>query len=650
MVQPVLKTTLFLLTFILSLQNLFAQPQVQPWGNMQGIRIDGQLMPFETSLSVVKKNWSTVQSTGKERQNPSYMRKGSQQIIATSIDSFYFKETINEAGKGNAKVSVQLNAKAAASIEGVYFTLSVADEYYADGSIQVNNLAPIKLSAGETALATYLQTPATSVQFISSSRQVKIIFTEATSVSLKKNKDKGFKGMQLFIPLLKGDVINGQSATKDFTIKTNGVIDKNPVTFALDTATTGRAFDGLGGNFRLQNQQTDPQVIDYCLENLRVAWGRVDMPWRFWQPAIDSNPIVQAKAGKLNMQVQKAMEMAQRLHTLGMPVILTAWSAPAWAVVGVPKFRPGADGVWGNPLDTSKTAEIYTSIADYIDYVKEQYGFEISLFSFNESDLGINIRQTGEEHATLIKGLGAYFVSRGIKTKLLLGDNSDATTYEFINPALNDVATHPYIGAISFHSWRGWDTETLQKWAAAATKLHLPLLVGEGSIDAAAWAYPAIFDEQIYALEEISLYIRLLAICQPASILQWQLTADYSPLAGGGIFGDTSALRPLQRFWNLKQLASTPKSLQAMPLKSTAKNVSAAAFGDNKKGIYTLHFVNNGASRKAIITGLPVKIKSLRLWVTDKQRPMKAGALVPVVNGKAVCMLEATSFTTLISN
>ncbi len=650
MVQPVLKTMLSFFIFIISLQNLFAQPQAQPWGNLQGIRIDGQLMPFETSLSVVKKDWSTVLSTGKERQKPTYIRKGSQQIIATSIDSFYFKETINEAGKGNATVNVQLNAKAAASIEGVYFTLSVADEYYAGGSIQVNNLAPIKLSSDETTLATYLQTPATSAQFISSSRQVKILFTEGTILSLKKSTVKGFRGMQLFIPLLKGDVKNGQATTKDFTIKANGLIDKTPVTFALDTATTGNVFDGLGGNFRLQNQQTDPQVIDYCLENLRVAWGRVEMPWRFWQPAIDSNPIIQAKGGKLNIQVQKAMEMAQRLHKLGMPVILTAWSAPAWAVVGVPKFRPGIDGVWGNPLDSTKATEIYKSIGDYIDYIKEQYGFEISMFSFNESDLGINIRQTGEEHATLIKGLGAYFISRGIKTKLLLGDNSDATTYEFIYPALNDAATHPYIGAVSFHSWRGWDTETLQKWAAAATKLHLPLLVGEGSIDAAAWAYPAIFDEQIYALEEISLYIRLIAICQPAAILQWQLTADYSPLAGGGIFGDTSALRPLQRFWNLKQLASTPQSLQAMPLKTDAKNISAAALGDNKKGIYTLHFVNNGASRKATITGLPVKIKSLRLWVTDKQRSMKAGTLVTVVNGKAICMLDATSFTTLISN
>ena len=162
------------------------------------------------------------------------------------------------------------------------------------------------------------------------------------------------------------------------------------------------------------------------------------MPWQLWQPDLNEDPIANAKAGNLNLHVQKSMEMAQRLYKMGIPVILSAWSAPAWAVIGKPKYGPSPDGVWGNPLDSSKTKEIYKSIADYIFYLKEKYNVEISLFSFNESDLGINVRQTGEEHDKLIKGLGAYFVSRGLKTKMLLGDNSDATTYEFIYPALND--------------------------------------------------------------------------------------------------------------------------------------------------------------------------------------------------------------------
>ena len=479
---------------------------------------------------------------------------------------------------------------------------------------------------------------------------LKLIFKDATRIIINNVAARNDPFIQVFIPLHTGDLENQQTVSKSFTLHASGYIDRKPVNINLNTAITGRPFEGLGGNFRLQNPKVDPEVIDYCLENLRVAWGRVEMPWSLWQPDINTDPITEAKAGRLNLHVQKSMEMAQRLYKMGMPVILTAWAPPAWAIIGKPKFRPGPDGVWGNPLDHSKTNEIYKSITDYIEYLKNEYGVEITDFSFNESDLGINIRQTGEEHAELIKGLGAYFVSRGLKTKLLLGDNSDANTYAFIDSAMSDSSTHPFIGAVSFHSWRGWDSITLQKWADAATNLHLPLLVGEGSIDAAAWAYPAIFEEQTYALKEINLYTRLLAICQPESILQWQLTSDYSPLAGGGVYGEDGPLHPTQRFWNLKQLASIPKGLYAMPIRSGSADVSSAALGDHDKGIYSIQLVNNGAARRVTLTGLPQNVKSLRVFVTNKKRGKEEATPITAKNGKANFRLEATSYVTLEVN
>lgn len=644
------KTGLAAILFFIIVQPMFSQTEVEPWGNITGIRIDGQLMAFETNISVVQNDWSQISATAKEKQRPKYSRKGDAQIISSNIDSLYFTETVTDTGKGMAAVMVSLASKADMPLEGVYYSIILPEGLLNNGSIQLNNLQPASLSGSFTALNTYLQTPASSIQFITKLQQIKINFDEPVNLHINDSRNNNKGTIQLFIPLQRGSISNGQVLTKRLYITASGIINKDPVQLVLNTKLTGRTFDGLGGNFRLQNPAVDPQVIDYCLENLRVCWGRVEMPWRFWQPAIDTNPVMQAKAGHLNPRVQKSMEMAQRLYKMGMPVILTAWFPPAWAIVGQPKFRPGADGVWGNPLDHSKTDEIYKSIADYIMYLKDQYGVEIADFSFNESDLGINIRQTGEEHAALIKGLGAYFVSRGLKTKLLLGDNSDATTYTFIDPAISDPATHPYIGAVSFHSWRGWDAATLQKWADAATTLHLPLLIGEGSIDAAAWAYPAIFEEQTYALKEINLYIRLLAICQPASILQWQLTSDYSPVAGGGVYGDKSPMRPTQRFWNLKQLASIPTGLAAMPVQSSAPDISCAALGNNNKGIYSIQLVNNSAAREVTLTGLPEKLKLLRIFVTSKTTAMQEGKAIRVVNGKANFMLEAVSYTTLQTN
>lgn len=631
-----------------SISYSFCQVQVQPWGNLEGIRISGQLFQLESNLTVIKSD-STLFYTAKERQRPHFERSGKQQIVTTNIDSTYFKESVSDLGKGKAGVNIEVTSKEEQSLKGIFFTIFLPAEITSGGSLQLNHLKPLSLDGEEMDFQKYLESPAQSIQFISKKAKYKILFTGPTKVTIRTVQTESGKRLQVFIPVEKGDMKYGQVATKQFSLEVSGIIDHSPVTFQLNTKNPGRTFIGFGGNFRLQNPKTDAEVIDYCLKNVDVRFSRVEMPWQLWQPQINGDPIAQAKSGKLNFHVQKSMEMAQRLYKMGIPVILSAWSAPAWAVVGKPKYGPSPDGVWGNPLDSTKANVIYKSIADYIVYLKENYGVEVSLFSFNESDLGINIRQTGEQHAQLIKGLGAYFASRNLKTKMLLGDNSDATTYRFIYPALNDPATHQYIGAISFHSWRGWDKEILQKWADAATELKKPLIVAEGSIDAQAWGYPQIFLESSYALNEINLYVRLLSICQPEAILQWQLTADYSLLAGGGIFGDTTKLRPTQRFWNIKQFSSTPKNLKAMTITGDKKGISVVALGDNDKGVYAIHLVNNDASRKVTVTGIPSKIKSFKLFITDKNDNMKEEKSIMVSQGKATFILQQTSFTSLFS-
>jgi hypothetical protein len=625
-----------------------AQVEVAPWGNLTGIRQEGQLLDINSSLQLVPQDWAHAKVTGRERQRPHYTRQGAQQRITTRLDSLDLTETVADASPGKATVTVNAVARADREVLGLFFALALPLQ----STIELLD-AQGKVLARRQASGPPNTTPvqASRLRIVAPTHRVEINLPELTAVLLKngEGKDQANLGPHLYLPILTGHVSKGQTAQKTYTFTASGTIDRAPIHLALNTAQPGRAFAGFGGNFRLQNPKGDPQVIDYCLNNMRVAYGRVEMPWQFWQPNLTQDPTAAAKQGQLHPHVRESMEMAQRLGKLGMPVIVTAWSAPQWAVVGDQGngTGPGRDGRWGAPLNQANMTASYKSIADYLVYLKEQYGLEADMFSFNESDLGINIRQTGQEHNELIKGLGAYFVSRGLKTKLLLGDNSDATSYEFIYPALRDPAARPYIGAVSFHSWRGWDTETLQKWPAAAKELNLPLLVGEGSIDAQAWGYPQVFEEPTYAQEEISLYMRLLTICQPLSILQWQLTSDYSPLAGGGIFGNNAPLHPTQRFWNLKQLAATPKDVAFMPLTADRPNVSCAAMGNAAKGVYAVHVVNNGASRQVTLTGLPDKMKTLRRYVTDQKNNMKEGSRVTVAKGQARFTAAATSYTTL---
>lgn len=76
-----------------------------------------------------------------------------------------------------------------------------------------------------------------------------------------------------------------------WNLHASGVIDHSDAEITLDMQNPGSLFAGFGGNFRLQNPAADPKVIDYCLENLRVAYGRVEFPWRLWQPEEESDPI-----------------------------------------------------------------------------------------------------------------------------------------------------------------------------------------------------------------------------------------------------------------------------------------------------------------------------------------------------------------------
>jgi len=625
---------------------VFAQTEVEPWGNITGMRIGGQLIPFETNLSLVNNNWSAIKSTAQERQRPKYMRDDNKQIITTKIDSVNFIETIEDDKEGTVNINVAVSSNGVVKKDAVFFVVALPLADYASAIINQHGVGAPRTYLSN--LDVDITFTAADVSFISKSRKLEFVFDKPTEIIFKKDIDIANKTARVYISLADADSQKDSAVQKNFSIKASGVIDNRAVTFKLNTAKEGRPFDGFGGNFRLQNPKADPQVIDYCLQNLRVAWGRVEFPWRFWQPEDSIDPVAAAKNGKLNLHVQQSMEMAARLGKMGIPIILSGWFPPQWAVVGKMNMRP-QNGVWGNQLDSTKMPEIYKSITDYILYLKNNYGVEVALFSFNESDLGINVRITPLEHDALIKGLGAYFKSHGLATKMLLGDNSDATTYEFIYPALHDPEARPYIGAISFHSWRGCDNETLKKWKAASDEIKVPLIVGEGSIDAAAWNYPSIFQEQIYIMKEIDLYIRLLAVCQPLAILQWQFTSDYSPLAGGGIFGDNGPLRPTQRFWNFKQFASTPKGLFAMPITCDRPNITVAALGDNKKKTYTIHIVNNGASRNAVITGVPASVKSMNIYTTDKNDAVKKGALLKVVNGSVKFHLVDESFTTLIS-
>ncbi|KAA6341206.1 hypothetical protein EZS27_010985 [termite gut metagenome] len=626
----------------LFLPRLSAQIEVMAWGNMTGIRVEGQLMEFESDIRIVGKGWTNIKATGREKQRPNYHRDGQSQIVKTEIDKIRFTQTVEDKSKGLVAVSLTYVSDTTLNAEGIYFCINLPDKRYANGTLQVGSSKAISIRELNAKSPTY---SGSTITVESPDQKLQLNLASGTTAFLKKETGHT---TTLYVQVAKS-IKKKQSGKLNFTIHAIGKIDTNPAEIQLDTKNPGRIFAGLGGNFRLQNPRVDPQVITYCLDNLRVSWGRVELPWSGWQPDENTDPIVEARAGRLNPRVENAAKMAQRLAAKGIPVIVSCWFPPVWAIDGDPRKYVRRGGVQAYKLDPSKQEKIYKSLADYLVYLKQEYGVEAAAYSFNESDLGIDVLHTGQEHAEFIKGMGKHIASRGLATKMLLGDNSDATTFDFILPAMNDPETHKYIYAVSFHSWRGCDDETLHKWAALSRTLNVPLIVGEGSTDASAHVYPEIFAEFTFALYEINLYTRICAICQPLSIIQWQLTSDYSILWGEGVYGSTGPLRPTQRYWNLKQLASTPENVFAIPFVCNKEEVNCAAYGNAAGGEYAVHLVNNGAARQAIIKGLPDTVSKVRVYVTNTTKGMESAGEVEIKDGTAVANLPEMSFVTLIS-
>jgi hypothetical protein len=222
------------------------------------------------------------------------------------------------------------------------------------------------------------------------------------------------------------------------------------------------------------------------------------------------------------------------------------------------------------------------------------------LFSFNESNIGINVGMTPESHTQAIKRIGAYFQKLGLKTKMLLGDvSSPRDTCQFVLEAASDPDALPFIGAVGFHSWGGGTREQYAAWGNVAEWLGLPLLVTEMGVDASAY-YTRSYDSYEYGLHEARMAQELLTYSRPQGAQYWEFTDDYAlaRVAGDGV------VEPTPRFWLMKHFTDlAPPSSDALTAASDQPAVLVTAFGDHRD--YTVHILNLGAAREAVIAGLP---------------------------------------------
>jgi hypothetical protein len=546
---------------------------------------------------------------------------------------------------------VEASTNTAIPLDGIYYWFNLAAANFAAGSAELvpaDNAPPSKVSLADP--------PASGTRFVDATvksirirgagnRVVEFSFANPAHVVLQKTSGGGRNGggrggagggnaISLLIPVGAGTLDPGKPFQAAFTLKASCDVDAVPVKLAVDAERSGPAFIGIGGNFRLQSP-ADAAVIAYNLEHLRVAYARLEMPLSSWQTTETADPA----AGQPADNVRKAMEMGRTLAQKKIPMIISNWSAPRWAAA--------AGGGGRGTIAAEKWPAMYKGITSYLVYMKKNYGAEPLLFSFNEADMGINVKLAPEDQDQVIKGLGASFAAAGLATKMLLGDTGNPTPRpaNYLEPTIADPEAMRYVGAVSYHCWTGGSDQIIARWGQVAQQFKLPLYVAEGGTDPASYRYRFLFLEPWYALDEINLYVRCLALSRPSSILHWQLTDDYSILAGGR---NGQPLQPTQRFFNLKQLNLTPPEAPSLGIAADRPRITAAAYGDAAHG-WAIHLVNIGTTRAVTLTGLPASLTLLYPTVTDAARNMKTLDPVPVTGGTAKFTLDYQSFVTLTS-
>lgn len=672
-----LATTVFILLF--STLKSFSQPECMPWGNIRSFHVDGEKMVFETSIRSVKPDWSSCISSERcnwqGEQTYSFDEKVTRMSHFLQALPLNYAVTTTETGPNSVVQEITMGATAAIEQAGTYYCFDVLGSDFVDGSIEIysgkskRGSAELKtaLPAGKTE---YIRAKGNRIVVKSATREYEVIAGSSTEIFVRQshidrpnhlndplpvkkfvNSDplQPVAPYQIYFTAIDGNAAKGDKRTLKYTINVKGKVDSEEVKITIDPTKPGRPFKGVGSNYRVHNVAADSAVVNYCLNNIRVSWGRIEFDWREWHTSEYDNPVAKARAGKLKKEFYQQIEMAKILDRKNIPMIVTIWAPPVWAIDSTKDNHLPLEHDIKISLDAKKIGQMKKSIADYLEYIKTDYGIEFPLFSFNEIDYGVWVYMTPKEHAFYNKEFGSYFASRGLTTKMLLGDTGAGTvnSNKIVLPTVDDASIHKYIGAVGFHTWHGCTTADMRAWLLSAQKLNLPLMAVEGGPNSALHRYPNQFLEKWFQLSEIDLYVRICRDAQVSTIMEWQLTSNYSVLTGKGLYGDNGQLRPTQRFWNLKQLGATPEDSYWIPCSVDRPNISAAAYADILNGLYTVHFVNNSSTRKATITGIPANVKSLNVYKTDYTRGMEKTESVPVQNGSAQILLESACFTTV---
>jgi hypothetical protein len=521
------------------------------------------------------------------------------------------------------RYTTAIAAGSALEVSAIELVIDLPHDTFVTGRVTPDGVAAVPLAAIRPPSPVLFSgnTPALDFANAGGNLLIDVSFDKPTSATVVDRWDSNGRSYQLRAVIVKGPVASGAKGSLTTTLRLNNRLPAPPpVHLTVDITKTRFSFDGLGGDYCWD---TRSPAAKYTFDNLNVGWARTEMKLLQWDKHRDAP----------TPEVRGDLEMMRRLQQRGVPFVISVWWLPerfytdAYEKPKSAHFRIISPDKWDELLDL---------IGSYLLYAKREYQVEPDLFSFNESNIGIYVGLTPETHLEAIKRIGAHFSKLELKTKMLLGDaTGPKDTHKFVLEAAADPDALKYVGAVGFHSWGGGSPEQYAAWGDVADWLHLPLLVTEVGVDAAAYHNRA-YDSYHYGLAEARMIQELLQYARPQGMQFWQFTNDYALVHTS----QDGAIQPTQRFWLMKHFTDlTPRHSDAVFAASDQPGVLVTAF--RKGDAITVHILNTGASRSAEITGLP-QAKWRVVQTTEAQGYQQSG-------GTLELMLPPRSLVTMVT-
>ncbi|MEK7403729.1 MAG: hypothetical protein AAB225_01345 [Acidobacteriota bacterium] len=530
---------------------------------------------------------------------------GSFELPDESQGRFQLEAAEDAAGLG---YTVAVTAETRLELEAVEFVLDLPRPVFVNGRMSSEGGAEVVLPAVKPADPVFYRGEIASLRLAGADGAwvLAVSFEGPHAVALVDRWEPRGRSYQLRAVLQRGPLAAGAAAALKARFRLTGKAGPGAACrLALNNSKPRYRFDGFGGNYCWSNQSP---IAAYTLNNLKIAWARTEMKLFQWDKERD-NP---------GAAIRADLEVMRRFHQMGAPYVISIWWLPERLYTD-PHEKPRRAHF--RRIDPEKWDQVLELVGSYLLYAKREYSVEPDLFSFNEANIGVYVGFDPEDHARAIKRFGAHFRKLGLKTKMLLGDaTGPRDTHNYVLAAAADPEAMEFVGAVAFHSWGGASAEQYAAWGDVGEWLRLPLLVTELGVDAASY-HTRAWDSFHYGLREARMTQEILLHARPQGAQFWQFTNDY----GLARLGTDGKVEPTSRFWLMKHFTDlTPPKSEALATSSDQPRVLFTAF--RAGGQHTLHILNLGGAREAVIDGLPdAEWRAVETTETEHYQARQAG-------------------------